>query len=56
MAARTVLLPSGSEFLVCKIEDDESGVKHVYIRNVQLGLSKTSTVLWVDENLRKGDY
>lgn len=35
---------------MCKIEEAD-GVKHVYIRNVELGLSRERTVLWVDDQL-----
>ena len=45
---RTVLFQSGSEFIVCKVEE-KNGMTNIYLRNVQLGLSQGQTILWTDE-------
>lgn len=34
----TILFRTGSEHLICHVEDDhEKGIKHVYLRNIELG-------------------
>ena len=47
---KIVLFPAGSEFLVCKVEQI-GDQKHIYLRNVQLGLSEQTTVMWTDDKL-----
>ena len=47
----TVLFGSGSEFLVCKVETCDKNVTHVYLRNVQLGLSEQTTLMWTDDQI-----
>lgn len=50
----TVLFPSGSEFLICKVShqnDANTGQQKtdIYLRNVCLGLSRGETFLWIDD-------
>ena len=53
----TVLFPSGSEFLVCKVTEEEDPLEKgkmltaIYLRNVCLGMSKNQTFLWTDNNI-----
>ena len=37
-SGRTVLFPSGSEFIICKVDKDDQGMTHIYLRNVSLGM------------------
>ena len=46
-----MLFESGSEFLVCKVETCDKSVTHVYLRNVQLGLSEQTTLMWTDDQI-----
>ena len=55
-AGKTVLFPSGSEFMVCKV-DLKDNVKHIYLRNIPLGLKNEATVVfWVDEKVHSGNF
>lgn len=50
-----VLFNSGTEFLVCKVEQ-KGNIKHVYVRNINLGFSNQHTVLWVDDQVFSTRY
>ena len=53
--AKTVLFPSGCEFLVCKVEKLDNGkIMHVYVREICLGLS--NPVVWLDESKNSSSY
>ena len=47
----TVLFESGTEFLVCKVEKCKHGKVHIYLRNVQLGLGESTTLMWTDDQI-----
>jgi hypothetical protein len=54
--ANTILFPSGSEFLVCRVTEEKSPVtaqplKAIYLRNIVLGLTESQTFLWTDSFL-----
>lgn len=44
----TILFASGCEFMICDRKTDDSGVVHVYVREVVLGLS--NPIIWLDDN------
>lgn len=46
---KTILFPSGSQFLVCKREIVENQL-HIYLRQVNLGLGH-SIMFWADEKV-----
>lgn len=51
-SGRTVLFPSGSEFLVCKVEMEGQGANaqyKIYLRNITLGLTQNQLILWTDD-------
>ena len=45
---KTVLFASGCEFMVCDRSTDASGVTHIYVREIILGLS--NPIIWLDDN------
>lgn len=52
----TVLFPSGSEFIVCKVAKEKNQltgkeIDAVYLRNINLGLCQGETFLWTDNNI-----
>ena len=57
---KTVLFPSGSEFLICKVvkEEKENGKTehHIYMRNICLGMSMQQTILWTDERSNQDHF
>lgn len=47
----------GCNWLVCDIENEESkGIKHIYVREVNLGLNEQKVVFWLDEKLLRNSY
>ena len=44
-----ILFKTGSEFLVCKVEDIQ-GILHVYIRQIELGWGQ-NVVFWLDDHI-----
>ena len=51
----TVLFGSGCEFMVCdRLRDQMTGVLHVYVREICLGLS--NPIIWLDEKKNTASY
>lgn len=50
----TILFPSGTEFLVCKVEKVQ-GVANIYIRQINLGLTSGRSVLLINDE-KKSRY
>ena len=51
----TVLFGSGCEFMVCdRSKDQMTGVVHIYVREICLGLS--NPVIWLDDQKNAASY
>ena len=54
---KTIVFVPGCTWLVCHVDkDEESGKNHVYIREIDLGLSEKKVIFWLDDKLLRNSY